>query len=130
MAVALTRIIFLAAKASIIFFAFAVLLECSSSIITINVVPLLWASAMRSYKFLRSLSRIAVFPLFVTSSQLINVVLSAAKPFKSASKRFCVLRCGANFCILLRLCSSKSPLPGHSQIKAVLLSTLQRYSSI
>ena len=109
--------------------AFAVLLECSSSIMTMKSIPLRCASAMRSYRFLRSLSRMAVLPFFVTSSQLMKVVLSAGKPFRSASNRSCVVRCGATFIIFWRLCSSRSPLPGQSHMTAVFEFTLFRYSS-
>ena len=111
-------------------FAFAVLLECSSSMITINSVPARCASAMRSKRFLRSLSRIAVLPFLVTNSQLMKVVLSASNPAVRASNKFCVRRCGANLRIFWRLCSSRSPLPGHSQMNAVRLLILVRYSSI
>ena len=41
-------------------------------------------------EMLRSLSRTAVLPFFVTSSQLMKVVLSASKPFWRASNRFWV----------------------------------------
>ena len=51
---------------------------------------------------------------------------AGANPFSSASNRFCVVLPGANFIIFLRLCSSRLPLPGQSQIKAVLALTLVR----
>ena len=84
---------------------------------------------MRSNKFFFSPSRNEVLSFLVTNSQLMNVVLSAGKPPCKASKRFCVWRCGANLRIFLRLCSSRSPLPGQSQMKAALLLILVRYSS-
>ncbi len=111
-------------------FALEVLLECSSSIITIKEMRSRWAAAMRSNRFFRSLSRMAVLPFFVTSSQLMKVVVPRPKPEVNASNRFCVTRCGANFRILSRLCSSRSPLPGHSQMNATSSDTLVRYSSI
>ena len=129
MAVALTRTMFFAAKESMIVFALAVLWECSSSIMIMNSVPLRCASVIRSNRFLRSQSRIAVLPFLVTSSQLMKVVLLGTKPFSNASNRFCVARPEANLRIFSRLCSSKSPFPGQSQMKAVLALTLARYLS-
>ena len=103
--------------------------ECSSSMMTIKFIFFLCASAIRSKRFLRSLSLMAVLPRLVTSSQFMKVVLSGSNPFCKASNKFCVFLCGATEIIFLRLCSSRSPLPGHNQITAVLEFTLLKYSS-
>ena len=49
-----------------------------------------YANTIEAKRFFRSLSRMAVLPFFVTSSQLMKVVLSASKPFWRASNRFWV----------------------------------------
>ena len=107
-----------------------VLLVCSSSMITTKFVPSLWASAILSNRFCLSPSFSALFPRLVTSSQFTKVMLPGVKPVSKEYNKFLVSLCGVMRSICSLLCSSKSPLPGHSQTNAVLLSVLFKYSSI
>ena len=120
---------FLAANALITSSAFFVLFRCSSSIITTNSVPSLCASAIFSNKLERSLSFNAVFPFFVTSSQLIKVTLPGSNPAIIEYIRFLVSICGAKSSILSLLCSSRFPFPGHSHTNAVFLLVFFRNAS-
>ena len=115
--VAETLISLIGLIALIISFALLVLFSCSSSIITINFNPALWASAILSNKFLRSPSLIAIFPFLVIDSQLMKYVVSAENPDVNTSNKLPLAKLGANLSILSFDCSSKSPFPGVNQQK-------------
>ena len=65
--------------------AFSVLFLCSSSIITINFIPLFCACSILSYKLLFSSSLNAVFPFLVTFSQFIKAVSCSSNPVVNTS---------------------------------------------
>ena len=71
----------------------------------------------------------ALFFLRVTSSQLMKVTLRPSNPqsMEYGSER--VSMCGASASMRSLLCSSRLPLPGQSQMKAVLPSVFFRYVS-
>ena len=92
--------------------AFSVLFLCSSSIITINFIPLFCACSILSYKLLFSSSLNAVFPFLVTFSQFIKAVSCSSNPVVNTSFNVFVVLFFSSWFILFLLCSSSSPEPG------------------